>query len=241
MDASAEWLQTQMEQHGVTRAALVQPSCYGYDASLLADQVAQQPHRYVGLGMIDPRQADVADRLSYWVQEQHLVGMRVLGRWLDAPYFTDLWRRAADLQAALAFLTGPIDLAPLEQAIQRLPATPIIIDHLAHRRLTDRAHCQQLLNLARYPQVYVKVSGLYALSAQPHPHTDAEWLVQAVIAAFGAQRLMWATDFPYIVDTDGYGKCLDYFQHQLPHTTADERAWICGGTANQLWPVPAAA
>ncbi len=227
-----------MDQNGVERAALIQPGCYGFDASLLADQVRQTPDRFVGLGMVDPRQPDVADRLSYWVESRHLVGMRVLGRWIDAAHLQDLWRRAAELQAALAFLTGPIDLEPLEQLISRLPATPVIIDHLAHRRLDDRAHCQQLLNLARYPQVYVKVSGLYVLSRQPHPHADAGWLIQEVIQAFGAQRLMWATDYPYIVDTDGYGNCLEWFHHVLPHTTQAERDWICGQTANRLWPTP---
>lgn len=240
LDASPETLLALMDQHGVRRAALIQPGCYGFDASLLADQVAQHPDRFVGLGMVDPRQPDAAERLAYWVESRGLVGMRVLGSWLDASYMADLWRRAAALQATLSFLTGPIDLAPLEALIGRLPATPIVIDHLGHRRLDDRAHCQQLLALARYPQVYVKVSGLYALSQQPHPHDDAAWLLQAVLEAFGPQRLMWATDFPYIVDTDGYGANLEWFRRALPQTTQAERDWICGQTAQQLWPLPGA-
>jgi predicted TIM-barrel fold metal-dependent hydrolase len=81
------------------------------------------------------------------------------------------------------------------------------------------------------------MSGLYALSHQPHPHPDAYRLIQDVIQAFGVRRLMWASDYPYIREPCGYQPCLELFQHQLPQTTPEEREWICGRTAQSLWPI----
>ena len=225
-----------MAENGVSRAALIQPGNYGFDASLIADRIAQFPRHFVGLGMVDPRKPDVADRLSHWVKTRHLAGVRVLGSWLGAQYLLQLWQRAAELQVALSFLTGPIDLSQLLAWLNQMPPTPVIIDHFGHRHLEDRAHCQQLLDLAGFPHVYVKMSGLYTLSHLPHPHPDANWLIQAVIDAFGPDRLMWASDYPYIVDTCGYAACLDFFHFHLPNTTQEDRDWICGKTAQKIWP-----
>jgi L-fuconolactonase len=235
-EAGLDDLLALMDRHGVARAALIQPGNYGFDAGLIADIVARYPQRFIGLGMVDPTQPDVADRLSMWVEERGLVGMRVLGRWVDAPYMETYWRRAAELQASLSFITGAIDLAPLAHLLDRLPATPVVIDHLGHRRFSDRAHCQQLLDLARYPHVYVKWSGLYATSAEPFPHHDADWFLQATLEAFGPKRLLWASDFPYIVATDGYGPSLDLCRRGLSFMTDDDRAWVCGKAAATLWP-----
>ena len=236
LEASIDRLMTLMNTHNVARAALIQPGNYGFDASLIADIVARDPRRFVGLGMVDPTRPGVADRLSIWVEGRGLVGVRVLGRWVDAPHIKELWRRAAQLQATLSFITGPIDLVPLATLLDDLASTPVVIDHLGHRRPGDRKHCRQLLDLARYPNVYVKLSGLYALSPEPHPHPDVEWLIGEVLQAFGPRRLMWASDFPYIEATCGYGRCLDLFHRELPVASEEERKWICGKTAAILWP-----
>jgi predicted TIM-barrel fold metal-dependent hydrolase len=235
LEASIDRLMALMHTHGVARAALIQPGNYGFDASLIADIVARDPRRFVGLGMVDPTQAGVADQLSTWIEERGLVGVRVLGRWIDAPHIKELWRRASQLQATLSFITGPIDMLPLVTLLDDLPSTPVVIDHLGHRRPDDRKHCQQLFDLAAYPNVYVKLSGLYALSAEAHPHPDVEWLIREVLQTFGARRLMWASDFPYIVETCGYGACLDLFRRELPLTREEDRDWICGKTAASLW------
>ena len=235
LEASIDRLMALMHTHGVARAALIQPGNYGFDASLIADIVARDPRRFVGLGMVDPTQPGVADRLSTWIEERGLVGVRVLGRWIDAPHIEELWRRAAQLQATLSFITGPIDMLPLFGLLDDLPSTPVVIDHLGHRRPGDREHCRQLLDLARYRNVYVKLSGLYALSTEPHPHPDMEWLIREVLAAFGPERLMWASDFPYIAETCGYGACLDLFRSELSLASEEDRNWICGKTAASLW------
>ena len=223
-----------MNEHHVNRAALIQPGNYGFDANLIVEAVSENPDRFVGLGMVDPSRPDVADQLSAWV-DQGLVGMRVLGRWFEAPHIQDLWQRAHDISAVLSFLTGAVDLLPLRGLLDHLPPTKIIIDHFGHRHFDDRNHCQQLLDLARFPNVYIKMSGLYALSKTPHPHRDATWLIRAVYDAFGPQRLLWASDFPYILSSCGYGSCLNLFMEQLAFTSQEDRDWICGKTASTLW------
>ena len=195
LDASLDQLIRIMDQNGVGRAAVVQPGCYGFNSSLILNIIHSAPERFVGLGMVDPTKPQAADDLSEGL-ELGLRGLRVLGRWLDAPYMEDIWRRAAQSTASLSFLTGPIDLAPLARFLSRLPETPIILDHLAHRQFDKVQHCSQLLELAKYPHVYVKLSGLYALSRDHHPHPDGSGCSRKFIRHLGPQRLMSASRLP---------------------------------------------
>jgi predicted TIM-barrel fold metal-dependent hydrolase len=51
------------------------------------------------------------------------------------------------------------------------------------------------------PQVYVKASAAMRASRQPFPHADAAlWGVRALVDAFGAERVLWGTDWPWVED-----------------------------------------
>eukprot|EP00966_Prymnesium_polylepis_P152755 3528473-Prymnesium_polylepis.1 len=56
----------------------------------------------------------------------------------------------------------------------------------------------ELLELAKLPQVYVKVSALFRVSAERPPHLDLQQRVAQLLQAFGPQRLMWGSDFPFV-------------------------------------------
>lgn len=47
------------------------------------------------------------------------------------------------------------------------------------------------------PQVYVKASAFMRVSASPYPAAELQPLVRELLSAFGPERLMWGSDFPY--------------------------------------------
>ena len=51
---------------------------------------------------------------------------------------------------------------------------------------------------------------------------------------FGADRLMWASDFPWIAENPGYGKMTQVIDELLPQLSEAERAAIMGGTAERF-------
>ena len=57
------------------------------------------------------------------------------------------------------------------------------------------ADLPKLLDLARFPNVRVKVSGACTMSHQPFPYDDIWQPVLRVIDAFGLDRCMWGTDW----------------------------------------------
>jgi predicted TIM-barrel fold metal-dependent hydrolase len=92
-----------------------------------------------------------------------------------------------------------------------------------------------ILSLARYPNVYVKISGEYAFSGAHFPFDDLRPLAERLYRSFGADRLMWGSDFPWILENPGYGRLAELIDRHLPSIGAGERDKIMGGNAAGVW------
>jgi predicted TIM-barrel fold metal-dependent hydrolase len=233
-----------MDTSGVSHAVLVQPSLYGFDNSYLADCIRRHPNQFAAVGMIDVRAEDALPRLSYWVQERGIGGLRIAplllseGDVLSHAGAGRIWERAAELHIPICLLLAPSHIGSARSLIQSCPQATVVIDHLGR---PDRSVAepdvaiQPLLELAEYANVYVKISALPVISREPYPHADTFALIEAVWKHFGARRMLWATDFPHILDQCGYARALDVVRSHLHFFTEHDREWILGRTALELW------
>lgn len=88
----------------------------------------------------------------------------------------------------------------------------------------------------RYPfaNVCVHLSGQYAISKAAYPYPDlAEWH-RNLLAALGPERLMWASDFPWIMADPGYGESTQVLDYLLPDLGDNDRGQIMGETARRF-------
>lgn len=90
-----------------------------------------------------------------------------------------------------------------------------------------------------YPNVCVKLSGHYAFSKQPYPYEDLIGWQQSLRMVFGCNRLMWATDFPWIDEDPGYETLIDLPRRTFPDLSTEEHAQLMGLTAAQFLRFPA--
>ena len=116
-----------MDGAGVDRAILVQAfGAYRYDNNYVADVAAQYPDRFAAVCIVDVLKPDAADRLSYWVKDRGVKGLRVV-TWtepetmLDDPRINPVWRRAADLRIPVCILTNFHQLSRLARVLERFP------------------------------------------------------------------------------------------------------------------------
>jgi L-fuconolactonase len=100
---------------------------------------------------------------------------------------------------------------------------------------------EKLLALERYPKVFVKVSHCWSLSKQEYPWRDAQELVKRLHGKFGPQRLMWATDWPIIENTQRenshaeYAQALTLVRDDMPFLNADDKRWMLNKTIQRVW------
>lgn len=108
-------------------------------------------------------------------------------------------------RSIISINAGPAMLEKLSPFIQRLENCPILISHLGlpgkfaqePTAATAAQALKPLCSLSQFPNVMVKTSALYAISepAYDFPHRSALPLLRGIYAAFGADRLLWGSDF----------------------------------------------
>jgi len=89
-------------------------------------------------------------------------------------------------------------LPELESWLRGIPAT-VVIDHLGRidaGKGVDQRPFRILLELARRPNFWFKVSGLDRLSRRPFPYEDVAPFV-AALTQVAADRMVWGSDWPH--------------------------------------------
>ncbi|MDX6439642.1 MAG: L-fuconolactonase, partial [Gaiellaceae bacterium] len=147
------------------------------------------------------------------------------------------WIAADDLK--LRAYLHPADYPRLVEILEAVPELAVVLNHLALRPAADLAvpppSWPAVAELARFPNVHVMFSGQYAFSRGVYPYADLIEYARMVYEAYGAARLMWASDYPWPAQDPGYGRLLELVDHTFPTITEAERADILGGTCARLF------
>ena len=163
--------------------------------------------------------------------------------WLDRPAV----RRgiAAVAAAGLPFdlLVTQRQLPAAVRAVRDLPHGVFVLDHLGKPPIAagDREPWGRYLGqLAALPNTYAKVSGLI---------TEAEWAswtvadlapyVDAALASFGPDRLLWGSDWPVCLLAGSYAGWSAAIDELLRSLMAQERDAVRAGTARRVYRLPA--
>lgn len=255
-EARVEWLDQHLDAAGVDGAVLVP---LGPERGYVAEVVRARPDRFRGVAVAPPALTDPSAgsppdpaQLVDELVAEGFSGLRLFslaGQLEDRPPWLAVLERLAASRLVLWMYPRPEDLDNLDQVARRLPGLRIVLNHSGFTRNTievdDRGRPRipgavpqprfgQVLALADCPNVAVMVSGAYAFSAEPYPYADVAGVTQELAERFGAHRLVWASDFPWIVDDPGYRACLELFEHHLPGLSVSERAEVLGDNVRRL-------
>ncbi|MBM4436767.1 MAG: amidohydrolase [Actinobacteria bacterium] len=240
---SAELLRAEMDAARVERAVVISPYVYRWDNRYVMDCWQRFGDWLAVAVLVDPRAPDGPDTLRRLVADG-ASGLRIhgdingLGPY-DDPATTPLWRAAADLNVPLDACAALEEYPEIERRVRELPALRVILDHCGYiggRWNPTRVDLEPVLALARYPNVYAKLTFLGSVPDSPWPHANAHWMVRRILDAYGPERCLWGSNFPtkQYNPSATYAQHVDVFRTHL-ELTPDERRWVMGGTAQTLW------
>jgi len=234
-----------MDAVGVDGALLVSPfSMYRYDPSYVLEVYAKHPGRFGLIKPFDPESEAVADEIAEWTGKPGVVGVRIM---LTAQEFEaddpGLGRMlTAGAQAGIpvnVMCSGKLPL--LAELARRHPDTQIVVDHVGliqpskppapPETFGDLAN---VVSLAEYPNVAIKISGACTLSHQPFPYPDIWEPLAKVFDAFGFDRCMWGTDWTRAVGLLTYEQGVEAFRVTDQLSDA-ERSALMGGTLAKIY------
>jgi L-fuconolactonase len=251
--APVELLLDTMSRHGVDGAVLVP---LGPERTYVAECLHRYPGRFVGVCVADERLHADPERQLGACAAAGFRGVRM--SWLghpgrplqESPPYATLQIMAAE--GVVLWFYGPPQQQPLlQEAVRLLPDLTVCLNHLGflpeHMEVDEHGRprlrtalppptLRGLLALADAPRVHVMFSGLYGWSQQDYPYRDLENKVRDLYDAFGAERLYWASDFPWIIEQPGYAALLELPRLHLPNLTPSEHDDLLGRTAARIFP-----
>lgn len=242
-NGSALLLREQMQAAGVERALTITAGFYGWDNSSAFDECkGNEDWLAVGV-LVDPAGKDAPAELERLVAAG-ACGLRIqrhlfYHKDLDDPISTPLWQRAAELDLTVDINASHPEYAAVEARVRQFPQTRFVLDHCGYvsGALAPKENTTApVAALARYPNVYAKLSFLPLASAGDFPFVDAHWMVREIVDAFGPERCLFGSNFPtaqYSPQTS-YAQTVELFAEAIA-LSDEERGWILGGTAAKLW------
>ncbi|MCE9591451.1 MAG: amidohydrolase family protein [Planctomycetes bacterium] len=232
-----------MAPHGFDRAVLVQSSWYGEDHRCLTDTIAVFPGKFRGIAAIDPEARDVAGRMRE-LAKAGVRGFRIVHlnpvdlRKFELPGVAEMFRCAADDGLVICPLMDVAALPGLSAMCERFPRTRVVIDHMCRIGAVGavkQGDVAALTAMAGHANVFVKVSGFWALGKAAPPYDDLATLIRSLRDAFGAGRLMWASDGPYGMTRGSYADAVGLVRDRLVFLSEAERGKILEETAERVF------
>ena len=240
----AEFLLDLMDKSDIAGSLIVQPIVHGFDHSYVDDTLGRWPDRFVGMCLVDPQAPDPVGMLDELVGRGYR-GVRFNpalwreGELMNGDVGQALYKRAGELGITVGFLISPQNFEEVETLAAVYPETNAIVDHFGHCVPSPESavvpEFERLIAMARYPKLHVKLSEFPRASNQEFPYFDMFDWVHRLIDAYSADRLMWGTDFPFIVEQAGYDKGWEIAERIQPAIDPALLDMILGGTCERLF------
>jgi predicted TIM-barrel fold metal-dependent hydrolase len=225
-----------MDEAGVDRVVVVPPGLSWSNAYAL-EAVKMHPTRFAVMGRIPLDNPKGAALLPDWKKQPGMLGVRHNFNTPKAfAAVTDgsadwFWAGAEKAKLPVMFF-APGEVAVFEKIVARHPGLPLIIDHLGVNTAVAKSGKMaeavgQVVALAKYPNVSVKMSNLPGASLEPYPFNDLTPHLQRVFDAYGPQRCHWGTDVTNGMARADWKQRLAHFT-ELKFMSDSDKDWVLG-------------
>ena len=205
---------SRMEEENIDRGVVVQASTYWDDHRLILDCLRREPDRLRGTCLFRSGDDGAPRAMRELVAaEPRIVAWRHYGlgdrgaalveRFDD--WVLRQWREASELGLVVELLINGIYAKAAAAAVRRVPDCTVLLDHLCEPHTTSAVEYAHVLDLARFDQVYMKLSGLDHFAPDPPLFESAGRLTARVAEAFGPRRMVWGSGTPGIGDVQRGG------------------------------------
>ncbi len=240
-DFLPEDLEPILHEYGFSGCISVQADQTEEENTMLLDHAAKHDFIKGVVGWIDFKAEDIDDRLAYYQQFKKLKGFRhILQGEADRAFMlnADFKRGISKLHKfgyTYDILIYTDQLGYANEFAAAFPDQPFVIDHLAKPQIKDgniTDWAKDMKAIAQNQNVGCKVSGMV---------TEADWkawkaedftpYMDVVFEAFGADRVMFGSDWPVCRVAATYGEMLSIVEGYVAKLSATEQAKFWGDNA----------
>ena len=232
---TAEELLAEMAEAGVDGALLHPPSWDPNSNEMAVEAVRNHPGRFATMGWFQLKDPANRDRIESWKQRPGMLGLRwalVLpeqATWHEDGTMDWVWPAAERAGVPIATMAWRF-LPKFRQIAEAHPHLRLIIDHCGLvRSAQDDASfgtLEELLTLAKLPNVAIKATGAPGYSTHPYPFRNIHDGLHRIFDAYGPERFFWGTDLTRMPCS--YRQCVTMFTEELPWLKGNDLEWVMG-------------
>ncbi len=247
-------LKARLDASGIGHAIVVQAAPTEDETLWLLEQAQGAAHIAGVVGWVDLTAPDIAHRMATLAVNPALRGIRPMVQDLAPDWLVTApaqgWVSAL-MDAGLRFdaLVRPAHLAVLLDLMRANPSLPVVIDHVAKPALAapadDPRHAmwrEGMARLAGETGAFCKLSGILTEMGPDQLETTRDTvfpLLDQMLSWFGAERMMWGSDWPVLRLAGSYAGWDALSGEWLAGLNDQARAQITGGTAARFYGVAA--
>ena len=234
-----------LEHNGITQTILVQASNSVDESRWLLDLADANGFIAGVVGWVDLTSSYIdteLDEISAHLKfkgVRHLVESEPNDDWLIQPSVLSNLEKLCAHGLSYDLLAHTRHLKHVPLVAETCPDLALVIDHLAKppiARNEIKEWSQAFKPLARYPNITCKLSGLV---------TEANWhswktddlrpFINCALEVFGAERMMFGSDYPVCLLAATYDRVLDSFQEVLQYLSDADREKIFSQNAAKFY------
>jgi L-fuconolactonase len=238
-------LEPQIKAAGVDATVLVQSAnSYEDTASMLVKaENTEWITAVVGwMNLLDPdetgRRLEMYGKNAYFKGMRHLIHTESDGDWVIRDVVIESLRLLAGHGMTFDVVAVfPNHLKHVPTLAERIPDLRMVIDHLAKPPVGERTSpwFDQMRAAAQSPNVYAKLSGQFDNPAWTI--ADVQPYVDFVFEQFGANRVMFGSDWPVCILGGSYDSVWTNTNTLLSNLSTDEKSAVLGGTATHFYKI----
>ena len=209
-DLSAESVFSALRANGVTHTLLIQPGAYAFDNRAMLDAIAASNGTAKALAAIP---FDAPDEIFADLKQRGVVGVRLSLVTLDSGLFAD--DRVAEFLGRCrkcdfwVEVFAKAEMWPLIVPHLLRSEVKVIVEHFGYPLMSEglkQPGVQAILQLGRTTGAVCKLSCAYRISWMKEPYEDMRPYVLDFIGAFGIDRTIWGSDWPFLNPDNGPAK-----------------------------------
>jgi L-fuconolactonase len=234
---------------GIERTVLVQAAPTVAETDYLLELAESTPSVAAVVGWIDFEDRAQLGQIERWRRHPKFAGLRPMIQdipdtsWMLRDEVQWAYAALADLDLTFDALGFSRHLPNFLQVMQRHPGLRVVIDHAMKPRIRDHGSAERefaawaegMKRLAGETGAFCKLSGLVTEAKADWRDDDLAPYVAIVLEAFGADRVMWGSDWPVCRLHCDYARWHASAQSLSAGLSETERAAIFGGTAARFY------
>ncbi|MEM1365418.1 MAG: amidohydrolase family protein [Pseudomonadota bacterium] len=237
------------QTHEVAKAILVQAAPTVHETEYMLG-IADSCERIGGvIGWVDFEDPDSRTVLARLAQHPKFLGARPMIQdlpdddWMLRPDIAWAYEAIAEHDLIFEALGFPRHIANFRTLLARHPDMRVVLNHCLKPQIRDHPEQVAALSdwadgmsaLAKETKAVCKFSALVTEAKPDWTEADLRPFTDHVIEVFGADRLMWGSDWPVALLASDYERWLGSAKALTSHLSAEEEHALFYGTANNFY------